>query len=72
MGSPREKLFAMPLRCLMIFSVEQWDEGSIRACMYLYLNLLPLDHDLIDRLAIVYAQSSTDVKKVDQWDKRKN
>uniref|UniRef100_A0A914WJ65 Symplekin/Pta1 N-terminal domain-containing protein n=1 Tax=Plectus sambesii TaxID=2011161 RepID=A0A914WJ65_9BILA len=41
-----------------------WDEHTIRACLYLYLNLLPLDHSLIQKLAEVYALANTEVKKV--------
>jgi symplekin len=49
----------------MCYSVSTtWDEGTIRACLYLYLNLLPLDHELIGQLATVYAASNTEVKKV--------
>lgn len=41
-----------------------WDEGLIRAGLFLFLSLLPLDHSLLNHLASIYARAGTEIKRV--------
>ncbi|RZF35803.1 hypothetical protein LSTR_LSTR009219 [Laodelphax striatellus] len=41
-----------------------WAEDSIKACLYLYLVLLPANQKLIHELARVYVQTIPDIKRV--------
>lgn len=45
-------------------SAPQWDDAAIRAALNLFLSILPLGHSLINTLAVVYAKSSNDIKRV--------
>jgi len=40
-----------------------WTEDSIKLCLYLYLGLLPIKHNLIHELANVYTAASADIKR---------
>ncbi|KAL3096947.1 hypothetical protein niasHS_002663 [Heterodera schachtii] len=41
-----------------------WEESLIRAGLFLFLSLLPLDHSLLDQLASVYARAGTEIKRM--------
>lgn len=43
---------------------DSWAEGPTKACLYLYLELLPHEHRLIHELTRVYAQTVADVKRI--------
>ncbi|XP_026294194.1 symplekin [Frankliniella occidentalis] len=43
---------------------DTWAEGPTKACLYLYLELLPHEHRLIHELTRVYAQTVADVKRI--------
>lgn len=40
-----------------------WTDDSIKACLYLYLSLLPINQELIHELSRVYIQTQADVKR---------
>lgn len=40
-----------------------WNEEAVRACLYLYLALLPLNEEMIHELARVYVQTAADMKR---------
>ncbi|XP_049841327.1 symplekin-like [Schistocerca gregaria] len=40
-----------------------WSEEAVRACLYLYLALLPLNEEMIHELARVYVQTAADMKR---------
>jgi len=42
---------------------DYWTDEAIRACLYLYLVLLPIKQDLIHELAATYVQTGADVKR---------
>uniref|UniRef100_A0A915KJJ5 Symplekin n=1 Tax=Romanomermis culicivorax TaxID=13658 RepID=A0A915KJJ5_ROMCU len=42
----------------------RWEEDSIKACLYLFLFLLPVDYSLIHKLADVYVQTANETKRV--------
>ncbi|XP_063228750.1 symplekin isoform X2 [Bacillus rossius redtenbacheri] len=42
---------------------EAWSDDIVRACLYLYMALLPVNEKLIHELARVYVQTSADVKR---------
>ncbi|XP_014288732.1 symplekin isoform X2 [Halyomorpha halys] len=42
---------------------EVWTDDSIKACLYLYLSLLPINQELIHELSRVYIQTQADVKR---------
>ncbi|XP_039293523.1 symplekin [Nilaparvata lugens] len=63
----------LPLPPPLLFGVEQgrtkpddlaWHEDAIKACLYLYLVLLPTNHKLIHELARVYVQTIPDIKRI--------
>ncbi|KAK3928171.1 Symplekin [Frankliniella fusca] len=43
---------------------DTWAEGPTKACLYLYLELLPHEHRLIHELTRVYVQTVADVKRI--------
>jgi hypothetical protein len=43
---------------------EKWSEDDIRICFNLYLDLMPLDHTLIQPLAQIYLAANADIKKM--------
>lgn len=43
---------------------DTWSEGPTKACLYLYLELLPHEHRLIHELTRVYVQTVADVKRI--------
>ena len=43
---------------------ETWTDGPTKACLYLYLELLPHEHRLIHELTRVYVQTVADVKRI--------
>ncbi|CAH0768020.1 unnamed protein product [Bemisia tabaci] len=45
-------------------STETWTEEAAKVCLYLYLALVALNEELIHELAIVYVQTTADVKRV--------
>uniref|UniRef100_A0A1B6C9A1 Symplekin n=1 Tax=Clastoptera arizonana TaxID=38151 RepID=A0A1B6C9A1_9HEMI len=42
---------------------DTWTDEAIKACLYLYLVLLPINQELIHELARVYVQTGADVKR---------
>lgn len=44
--------------------VDNWAEGPTKACLYLYLELLPHEHKLIHELTRVYVQTVPEVKRI--------
>ncbi|XP_054261874.1 symplekin-like [Macrosteles quadrilineatus] len=42
---------------------DSWSDEAIRACLYLYLTLLPVKQELIHELAATYVQTGADVKR---------
>ena len=44
-------------------AVNVWDENIIKICLYLYLNLLPLNLSLFKHLAKVYINTTGDIKR---------
>ncbi|ESO08850.1 hypothetical protein HELRODRAFT_97791 [Helobdella robusta] len=44
-------------------ATNQWTEESIRLSLYLYLTLLPSEHQLIHQLASIYTASSSEIKR---------
>ncbi|BET00821.1 symplekin [Nesidiocoris tenuis] len=45
------------------FRSETWNDDCTKACLYLYLSLLPLSQELIHGLAVVYVATVPDVKR---------
>jgi len=43
---------------------DQWTEESIKSCLYLYLDLMPVNHFLIHPLSQIYIGSISEVKRV--------
>lgn len=43
---------------------DQWAEDSIKSCLYLYLDLMPVNHSLIHPLSQIYIGSIAEVKRV--------
>ncbi|XP_034233611.1 symplekin [Thrips palmi] len=43
---------------------DSWAEGPTKACLFLYLELLPHEHRLIHELTRVYVQTVADVKRI--------
>ncbi|KAF6211989.1 hypothetical protein GE061_012506 [Apolygus lucorum] len=43
---------------------KSWDEDLTKACLYLYLSLLPVNQELIHELARVYVVTVPDVKRI--------
>ncbi|XP_059481472.1 symplekin [Neocloeon triangulifer] len=44
-------------------TVKDWNENCVKACLYLYLSLLPLNESMIHELAKIYVQTVADVKR---------
>uniref|UniRef100_A0A674MRD4 Symplekin scaffold protein n=1 Tax=Takifugu rubripes TaxID=31033 RepID=A0A674MRD4_TAKRU len=40
-----------------------WTEDTVRQCLFLYLSLLPLNHQLVHELASVYTEAIADIKR---------
>jgi len=40
-----------------------WSDENVKLCLYLYLGLLPVDHQLIQDLAVVYTAAVADIKR---------
>ena len=40
-----------------------WTEGNIKRCLYLYLEILPVNHALLHELATAYTNASDDIKR---------
>uniref|UniRef100_A0A8C5E4W0 Symplekin n=1 Tax=Gouania willdenowi TaxID=441366 RepID=A0A8C5E4W0_GOUWI len=40
-----------------------WTEETVRQCLFLYLSLLPLNHQLVHELASVYTEAIADIKR---------
>lgn len=40
-----------------------WNEDTVRQCLFLYLSLLPLNHQLVHELASVYTEAIADIKR---------
>ncbi|XP_031566101.1 symplekin-like [Actinia tenebrosa] len=43
---------------------KEWTDESIKICLYLYLALLPQNHQLFHQLAVIYTASSQMIKRV--------
>lgn len=59
--NPPEALFGMSKGRAQ--KQDNWTDDSIKACLYLYLSLLPINQGLIHELARVYIQTVADVKR---------
>ncbi|KAL1131946.1 hypothetical protein AAG570_011557, partial [Ranatra chinensis] len=46
-----------------LFKQENWNDDGIKACLYLYVALLPINQELVHELARVYIQTVADVKR---------
>ncbi|CAB3359648.1 Hypothetical predicted protein [Cloeon dipterum] len=44
-------------------NTKDWNENCVKACLYLYLSLLPLNESMIHELAKIYVQTVADVKR---------
>ena len=53
-----------PSTNLDMSEAEQWTEDSIKSCLYLYLDLMPVNHSLIHPLSQIYIGSISEVKRV--------
>ncbi|CAF1109993.1 unnamed protein product [Adineta ricciae] len=62
-SQPPEALFGEDKKTSTI-PADTWTEESIRLCLPLYLNLMPLNHQLIQPLATVYTAVNGDIKRV--------
>jgi len=40
-----------------------WSDGNIKRCLYLYLEILPVNHELLHELATVYTNAGDDIKR---------
>lgn len=41
-----------------------WTEDMIKSCLYLFLDLMPLNHKLVNRLSVVYIEAVAEIKRV--------